>query len=320
VHTDSKRLQQVIKNLLSNAFKFTEQGGVTLTVGLADGGWYTGNEALNRAKAVLAFSVRDTGIGISPDKQQIIFEAFQQADGSTSRKYGGTGLGLAISREIARLLGGDPGRQPLEPGQHLHAVCRRPTPRQAGAKPAASREPDLVAVPALAEPLAAPAPGAALLNNEVRDDRDNLHGGDRVLLIVDNDENFTRFLLDLAHEHGFKGVVTASGAAAVALARDHRPNAITLDIRLPDIDGWTVLGRLQSDLSVRHIPVHIISTDEECERGLRLGARSVLAKPIESKEILDAAFNAIHRDLDRQREELLQVAGVRRSDSAWPIC
>jgi CheY-like chemotaxis protein len=129
-----------------------------------------------------------------------------------------------------------------------------------------------------------------------------------VLLIVDNDENFTRFLLDLAHEHGFKGIVTPSGAAAVALARDYRPHAITLDIRLPDIDGWTVLSRLQSDLNVRHIPVHIISTDEDCERGLRVGARTVLAKPIKSKEILDAAFTGIARDLDRRTQLLLVLA------------
>jgi CheY-like chemotaxis protein len=160
----------------------------------------------------------------------------------------------------------------------------------------------------LAAAPAQPLDESALLINEIGDDRDQLHGGDRVLLIVDNDENFTRFLLDLAREHGFKGIVTPSGAAAVALARDYRPNAITLDIRLPDIDGWTVLNRLQGDLSVRHIPVHIISTDEDCERGLGLGARSVLAKPIKSKEVLDAAFAAFHRDLDRRQQQLVVVA------------
>src|SRR5262245_31079496 len=275
----------------------------------ASEGWSNDNDTLNRAKSVLAVSVTDTGIGIAPDKQQIIFEAFQQADGSTSRKYGGTGLGLAISREIARLLGGE-----------IHVVSRSGSGRTftlyipqtyvppKPARKAQSQQPDLVSVPALAESLPDPVEEAALLINEIGDDRDSLHGGDRVLLIVDNDENFTRFLLDLAHEHGFKGIVTPSGAAAVALARDYRPNAITLDIRLPDIDGWTVLSRLPSAVSVRHIPVHIISTDEDCERGLRLGARSVLAKPIKSKEILDGAFTSIRDNLERREQQILLLA------------
>ena len=212
VHTDAKRLQQVLKNLLSNAFKFTEQGAVTLQ--RRPGRRAAGAPTTRRSTApesVLAFAVSDTGIGIPPDKQQIIFEAFQQADGSTSRKYGGTGLGLAISREIARLLGGEirvasasgegstftlylpqtyvapkPARKPAEPRVRHRARSRRWPSR----RPTRRRMP-------------------RCSTNELGDDRDDLHGGDRVLLIVENDENFARFLLDLAHEHGFKGVVTA---------------------------------------------------------------------------------------------------------------
>src|SRR5262249_3044155 len=172
-------------------------------------------------------------------------------------------------------------------------------------KPAA-KGPELGTVPAVAE-APATAPESVLLLNELGDDRDRLQAGDRVVLIIDNDENFARFLLDLAHEHGCKALVALSGAGGIALAREFQPDAITLDIRLPDIDGWKVLSRLKNDLSVRQIPVHVISTDEQCENGLRRGAGSVRAKPIKSKETLDAVFDAIHRDLERAEREVLVI-------------
>jgi signal transduction histidine kinase len=197
--TDSKRLQQVIKNLLSNAFKFTQQGQVSLTVSQASEGWSLDNDELNRSSTVLAFSVSDTGIGIAPDKQQIIFEAFQQADGSTSRKYGGTGLGLAISREISRLLGGEI-RLTSAPGKGstftlylplTHAPAKPPR-RVVVPEPTTNGKANGVATPATrdAEPIAE----TTRLINEVGDDRDSIQPGDHVLLVVENDLTFARLL------------------------------------------------------------------------------------------------------------------------------
>jgi signal transduction histidine kinase/CheY-like chemotaxis protein/HAMP domain-containing protein len=336
IFTDPKRLQQVLKNLLSNAFKFTHHGRVTLTVEPVHTGWHADNDSLNRAAGVLAFSVTDSGIGIAPDKQQIIFEAFQQADGSTSRKYGGTGLGLAISRELSRLLGGEI-RLVSSPGKgstftlFLPEVYTSPRttrkasaglPESAGA--AAALAVDLTpetngnaaaadgfakilvdkqtgAVPELAElaPLA--------MINEVGDDRDNIQPGDQVLLIVENDLAFARFLLDTAHEKGMKALVTSLGAAALALTRDYRPDGITLDIFLPDIDGWRVLERLKNDMDTRHIPVCVISTDEARTRALSVGALTFLAKPIQSKDALDGTLQHLRDFCNRPLRSLLVV-------------
>jgi signal transduction histidine kinase/DNA-binding response OmpR family regulator/HAMP domain-containing protein len=308
--TDSKRLQQVIKNLLSNAFKFTHQGQVSLHIGPADEGWSPDNESLERASAVVAFSASDTGIGISPDKQQIIFEAFQQADGSTSRKYGGTGLGLAISRELSRLLGGEirlvsaPGKGSTFSLYLPLAYATRPVPR----KPATERP----APAARIAPLAAPEPLAEVvppvLVNEAGDDRDNIHPGDRVLLIVENDLPFARFLLEAARDQGFKGLVTSLGAGALAMAREFKPDAMTLDICLPDIDGWRVLERLKNDMSTRHVPVCVISTEEFRDRSLRAGALGFLLKPIQTKEVLEAGIARLKDVADRPARELLVVS------------
>src|SRR5713226_7084170 len=213
--TDSKRLQQVIKNLLSNAFKFTDRGRVALRVETASGGWNPDLESLNRANSVVAISVTDTGIGIPGDKQQIIFEAFQKADGSTSRKYGGTGLGLAISREIARLLGGEI-RLTSVPGHGSTFTLFLP---QSYAPPKVVSRQEMEPVMASgvvsliteADAAREPAPIAAAAPLDVADDRESIQPSDRVLLIVDNDENFARFLLDMAHENGFKAIVTARG-------------------------------------------------------------------------------------------------------------
>ncbi|MGH7819586.1 MAG: ATP-binding protein, partial [Candidatus Binatia bacterium] len=318
------RLQQVIRNLLSNAFKFTERGGVALTVAPASGGWSGDNESLNHARSVVALSVRDTGIGIAPDKQQIIFEAFQQADGSTSRKYGGTGLGLAISREIARVLGGEI-RVSSEPGIGSTFTLYLPqsySPPKAPRKPA-SLLPEAVSVPAVAEAAIAEDAEDLAESSEAIDDRDRIESGDRVLLIVDNDESFGRFVLDVCRENGFKGLLATSGAAAVALAHAHRPDAITLDLRLPDIDGWKVLDRLKNDLETRHIPVHIISTDEEGRRGLALGAVEAIVKPIRSRDVLDEAFAAIRRTVEPRSRKLLLAVGdeeLRRRMFAEVAC
>jgi signal transduction histidine kinase/HAMP domain-containing protein/DNA-binding response OmpR family regulator len=307
MQTDSKRLQQVLKNLLSNAFKFTEQGRVSVRIDCVAEGWSPDNEVLNRASAVLAFTVSDTGIGIPQEKQQIIFEAFQQADGSTSRRYGGTGLGLAISREITRMLGGEI-RLMSRPGEGSSFTLYLPK----------IYVPTNVAphfAPAEIEPLSAaftlppaplPPPEPMLVRDQVEDDRRKLVPGDRTVLIVDNDTAFTRYLLDLAHQKNFKALVTSQGGIAVSLAREYRPVAVTLDIRLPDIDGWRVLNHLKSDLHTRHIPVHVISTDDERVRGLQRGAIEVLQKPVESGE-LEQMFDSIGEWVSRPVRRLLIV-------------
>ncbi len=334
--TDAKRLQQIVKNLLSNAFKFTHQGQVTLSVEVARSGWDTEHEELNRAPTVLAISVSDTGIGIPPDKQQIIFEAFQQADGSTSRKYGGTGLGLAISRELSRLLGGEI-RLTSQPGRgskftlYLPQIYTPPhTTRKAAAADAApAPAPSRLAPPPAARPepafddsprtqgngvpaevrrdVLAPEPGTVALINEAGDDRDSIRPGDRVLLIVENDIGFARFLLDAAREKGFKGLVTSLGAAALAMTREYRPAAITLDIFLPDIDGWRVLDRLKNDVSTRHVPVCVVSTEEARDRALGAGALAFVAKPIKTRETVDELLDWLKGYVSRPEKCVLVV-------------
>jgi signal transduction histidine kinase/CheY-like chemotaxis protein len=316
MHTDAKRLQQVLKNLLSNALKFTEHGSVHLTIDKAMNGWSLGHTILSRAKAVIAFTVTDSGIGIQADKQRIIFEAFQQADGTTSRKYGGTGLGLSISRELARLLGGEirlqsaPGigstftlylpQTYVAPAQAPKSEALKITPIQldqvAGA---ADAEVDLI--------LTSPLEHQELAEELVLDDDRNLiQPGDSVLLIVEDDITFARILVDLAHDHELKALVALRGSSAISLAREFKPGAITLDITLPDVAGWTILDRLKHDPATRHIPVHIISGDEDRRRGLALGAMSYLEKAV-AKDSLVEAFAAIEESTQRRAKKLLVV-------------
>jgi signal transduction histidine kinase/DNA-binding response OmpR family regulator/HAMP domain-containing protein len=322
LHTDAKRLQQILKNLLSNAFKFTDRGRVSLQMAPVTSGWNAENASLNRARSVVALSVSDTGIGIPAEKQQIIFEAFQQVDGSTSRKYGGTGLGLAISREIAGMLGGEIKlNSAIGVGSTFtlylpQTYVPKTTRRQPGA--AGETTPMLVqpeksdgATPVLLGESgatsgsgvnAAPAPVAA-----PADDLGNIGPGDKVLLVVENDIHFSRYLLDMAHENGFRAVIAARGAQALALARELTPHAITLDINLPDIDGWRVLDRLKDDVQTRHIPVQIITTEEERERGLRMGAMGALTKPLRTREVLDGAFARIKQQIEPHTRKLLLI-------------
>jgi HAMP domain-containing protein/signal transduction histidine kinase/DNA-binding response OmpR family regulator len=324
--TDAKRLQQIIKNLLSNAFKFTHQGQVSLTATLADSGWSSDNDELNRSPGVISFEVRDTGIGIAGDKQQIIFEAFQQADGSTSRKYGGTGLGLAISRELSRLLGGEirltsaPGRgsmftlylpiqytQVRSPRKTITAIASSPLTPSTPLLPAAPKKEPLAAVPVFREEQL-PTNGDSYRElNVVGDDRDDIRPGDRVLLIVENDIGFAKVLLEAAREKGMKGLVTSLGASALSLVQEHKPDAITLDIYLPDMEGWRVLERLKNDLKMRHIPVCVISTDEARDRAYALGALAFVAKPIQSRDILDKLLETLDEFLSRVTPTVLVV-------------
>ncbi|HEY4080204.1 MAG TPA: HAMP domain-containing protein [Burkholderiaceae bacterium] len=318
--TDVKRLQQIIKNLLSNAFKFTHQGQVTFSIGLASGGWSPDNEELNHASQVIAFSVADTGIGISPDKQQIIFEAFQQADGSTSRKYGGTGLGLAISRELARLLGGEI-RLVSAPGQGSIFTLYLPqshNPSRSGRMPRGLGAAMEVAAPPVTRALVEPGRGieiapagtdgvvdTGMFANLADDDRDEISAGDRVLLIVENDLAFAQVLLEAARQAGLKGLVSTTGAGALTMAREYHPSLLTLDIFLPDMQGWRILDRLKTDVMTRHIPVCVVSTDESRDRALQAGAIGFLAKPLQSKDAVDLAVNDLCKYLDRPVKRLL---------------
>jgi HAMP domain-containing protein/signal transduction histidine kinase/DNA-binding response OmpR family regulator len=276
VFTDDKRLQQIIKNLLSNAFKFTDKGAVKLKVQRTQAGWSTTNDRLNKSGPVLAFSVHDTGIGIPEDKQRIIFEAFQQADGTTSRKYGGTGLGLSISREITRLLGGELTVNST-PGKGSTFTLYLPLNFMPAAAPAFAR-----ATPQTVRAVAAPEAPVEPFS----DDREAINRGDAVVLIVEDDPRFATILLTMAREAGFKGIVTGEGTSVVPLAKRFRPDAITLDIGLPDMDGFALLDLLKRNPDTRHIPVHVISADEQDRLGLSIGAYGYSGKPVERDAIL----------------------------------
>ncbi len=278
IFTDSKRLQQVLKNLLSNAFKFTREGNVRLTVKPAPSGkWNTDHPILASAQTIVAFEVQDSGIGIPAEKQKLIFEAFQQADASTSRKYGGTGLGLAISRELAHLLGGEIQLR-SEPGVGSTFTLYVPL-RYASLASEVRAKPDASATPSIA----LPHPG--LLRPTIEDDRDSIAAGDQVLLIVEDDINFARILLDAAHDTGFKGIICQRGIDAMALATDYNPTAISLDIHLPDLLGWSVLSQLKHNPLTRHIPVQVLTLDDDRHHGLARGAYSFLTKPLHADQI-----------------------------------
>jgi HAMP domain-containing protein/CheY-like chemotaxis protein/signal transduction histidine kinase len=298
--TDSKRLQQVLKNLLSNAFKFTAQGGVRLKVAEVQSGWSADHPVLNQAPTVVAFEVSDSGIGIPQEKQKVIFEAFMQADASTSRKYGGTGLGLAISRELSNLLGGEIQlRSAPNMGSTftlylpLRYVGPSTAPKPAAAPAQATHAP---IVPALPErPIEA-----------IPDDRLEIHPGDSILLIVEDDPHYARIMVDLAREKGFKVLVAARGIDALELAKQYQPTAVSLDVFLPDMLGWTVLSQLKQNPLTRHIPVQIITLDEDRQHGMARGAFSFVTKPT-STEGVEAALARIKEYAKPRRKRLLVV-------------
>jgi CheY-like chemotaxis protein/HAMP domain-containing protein len=303
ITTDSKRLQQVLKNLLSNAFKFTAEGSVKLSVSPALSGWNPDHPVLRRAASVVAFEVSDTGIGIPPEKQRIIFEAFQQADAGTSRKYGGTGLGLAISRELANLLGGEIQLRST-PGLGSVFTLYLPLTYQGSAS---SRLPPVGADAPLGAPAAGLAPRATDRPPEqIPDDRGAIAPGDSVVLIVEDDPHFARLMVGAAKDKGFKVLVATRGTEALALARAHHPTAISLDIFLPDMLGWTVLSQLKQDPATRHIPVQIVTLDEDRHHGLARGAFSFVQKPA-STEGLEEAFARIKGYASPRRKRLLIV-------------
>ena len=315
--SDPKRLQQILKNLLSNAVKFTTQGHVKVRAGLATQGWTIDHPVLRSAQRVIAFAVEDTGIGIATEKQRLIFEAFQQADAGTARKFGGTGLGLAISRELAALLGGEIKLMSVY-GQGSTFTLFLPLHYNG---------PDSVetvtAIGTTDKPRPSPALTVLSLDRveQIQDDRHVIKEGDSVLLIIENHPDYARILLDLARGKGFKGVVATGGMAGLALARQFLPTAISLDIFLPDMHGWTVLHRLKRDLSMRHIPVQIVTVEKGRHDDLAHGAFAYLVKE-PTTEGLDAAFDRLKgftaprtkrllivEDHDIQRQAIVELLG-----------
>ncbi|HVT07666.1 MAG TPA: response regulator, partial [Polyangia bacterium] len=325
LNSDTKRLQQILKNLLSNAFKFTAQGHVSMTVRQVTAGWTPDHPILSAQGMAIAFTVSDTGIGIPVEKQKLIFEAFQQADAGTSRKYGGTGLGLAISRELANLLGGEI-RLTSRPGEgstftlylpltyigsareFTHAPSQHPyQPPSGGAQlPSPALPPLQMLTVAKAE-------------ETIIDDREEIKEGDSSILIVEDDPHYARILLGIARDKGFKGLVAQRGQIALSLAREFRPTAITLDVFLPDMLGWTVLANLKLDPLTRHIPVQMLSVEEERQHGLSHGAFSYLAKPATTNE-LEGALDRLKgylvphtkrllivEDNDRERQSIVEL-------------
>ncbi len=317
IYTDSQRLQQIVTNLLSNAFKFTESGGeVVLRIGRPAPGTRFSRSDLN-PETTLAFRVSDTGLGIPEDKQKLIFEAFQQADGSTSRRYGGTGLGLSISREMANLLGGE---LQLESEENQGSTFTLLVPESYSPESAASGRP-------MNAKAAAAAASATLTrhkqdsgsagkgaksdppssgSNGPEDDREQITEHDKVLMIVEDDQDFARVLQDTAHEKNFKCVIAEDGKQALDMAEKYQPHAIILDVGLPQVDGWTVMERLKDNPRTRHIPVHFISGNDQKQEAQSMGAIGYLVKPV-SMESLGQAFHRIENFIENKLRRVLLV-------------
>jgi HAMP domain-containing protein/CheY-like chemotaxis protein len=299
--TDSKRLLQVLKNLLSNAFKFTDRGGVRLHVGIAMGGWTSDHPTLSQAPSVAEFSVSDTGIGIPQEKQRIIFEAFQQADAGTARKYGGTGLGLAISRELAHLLGGEIRLSSISGSGSTFTLYLPLTymgPAYARATALGPNSPVSVAYQPVVTPV-------VVRQEEIADDRENILSGDAVLLVVEDDPHYGRILVNLARDRGFKVILARTGADGLAMASKHRPTAVSLDVFLPDMLGWTVLNQLKRNPETRHIPVQILTIEDERQYGLERGAFSFVTKTV-TTDRLEQAIDRL-KDFTTSRTRRLLV-------------
>ena len=306
--TDIRRTEQVIRNLVSNAIKFTDTGGVAITFGRPAPDVDLARSGLDPAQT-LKIAVQDTGIGITPEHQKIVFEAFQQADGGTARKYGGTGLGLSISRELARLLGGEI-QVKSESGKGSIFTFYLPIERgtqnteRGGEKKGSSSLSEIRA------------PQSELLTlRSIVDDRESITDTDRVILVIEDDLKFAKVLYDKCHVRGLKCLAVPTGEAGLELAGKYFPDGIILDIRLPGMDGWAVLGALKDDIKTRHIPVHVVSVEEVTTESLRKGAVAHATKPI-NQEKLEQAFKIIEETAAQKTKRVLLVEdeeGIRRS-------
>ena len=308
--SDTQKVEQIVKNMLSNAFKFTEKGGITLSIFRPDSAIDLSYSGVADQK-FMAISVSDTGIGIPEDKQNLIFEAFQQADGTTSRKYGGTGLGLSISKKMAGLLGGEirlksaAGKGsvftlylPETPPEGKTEANFRESPAPAPAKNAAATTPAGVIKKTIS--------GRQTEMESVRDDRKTITSDDKSVLIIEDDPKFAEILLDLARERGFKGLIAGSGETGLHFADYYKPSAVILDIGLPGIDGWSIMERLKSNASTRHIPVHFISAADKSRDAMEMGAIGYLTKPVTIEE-LETVFKRIEGLIAKRVGHLLVV-------------
>nr|MBA2329121.1 response regulator [Flavisolibacter sp.] len=337
IETDVQRLNQILKNLLSNAFKFTEKGSVNLSIYPAERSWKQSIPTLDNAKDVVAFEITDTGIGISRDKQNIIFEAFQQAEGSTSRKYGGTGLGLSISRGLADLLGGTIELE-SEVGSGskfiLYLPLHNPQHQEAGKQGKLVLENNNVQEKkktTLAAPRLYENKEVSFINevvNEAGDDRHLIQAGDKVVMVVEDDIRFAKIMVEKAHEVDLKVVVATSFAEVFDLVNKHHPIAVTLDVKLPDASGWRILDLFKNDINFRHIPVHLISGEENRLLAMQRGARSFHLKPLKN-EALTILFSDVIEYHEQKIKRLLivedneidssQIAKILESDDAIEI-
>jgi CheY-like chemotaxis protein/signal transduction histidine kinase len=299
INTDRKRLDQIIKNLLSNAFKFTSQGSITVSFRRPMPGSLLSSKL--EYEKMIAITVQDTGIGIPEDKQKVIFEAFQQADQGTTRAYGGTGLGLTISRELAQILGGEI-RLKSEPGKGstftLYLPMGKPGKITALLDSGKEKEPDVKEQE--------PEPAKETTSQLISDDRYSIEPNDSIILAIEDDPAFADMLIDQCHQKGFKTIITTSGEEGLKLATQTKPDAIILDLRLPGMDGWKVLETLKDNPKTRHIPVHIISIKDVTLDAIRKGAVGQLTKPV-TREALEEAFGKLETIFNKQIKELLVV-------------
>ncbi|WP_121357357.1 response regulator [Flavisolibacter nicotianae] len=295
LETDKLRLEQVLRNLLSNAIKFTAQGSVQLNV-----------STLPDDHPFLAFTVKDTGIGIPAEKQALIFEAFQQADGSTRRKYGGTGLGLSISRELIRLLGGEI-KLASEPGKGSEFTVYVPKAKMKDVPmPAAVPEPVVAAETTVTRPAKAKNFRSDKIPESLPDDRNSTNSQDKTILIIEDDTAFAKALLDYTHQKGYKGLVAVRGDEGIALAQQYRPTGILLDIQLPVKDGWEVMEELKANPATRHIPVHMMSAYEAKKESLQKGAIDFISKPVAFDQMQEV-FKKIEHVLSKEHKKVLIV-------------
>ncbi|MBS9523888.1 response regulator [Litoribacter alkaliphilus] len=304
--TDKLRLEQILRNLLSNAFKFTpSEGQVTFDVEIVRSNGNFGSKKLNQDPKVLVFRVTDTGIGIPKDKQGVIFEAFQQVDGSTKREFGGTGLGLSISREIATKLGGE---IQLESEEGKGSVFTLYLPLDSGfiiedyTSPVEDLD-DLLEEASIQKPVEDPTAGVVV---EIEDDRHKIKATDKIVLIVEDDLSFANVLLKFVREKGYKGIIAHQGDVGLSLARHYQPDAMLLDVKLPVMDGTEVLRKMKTDPHLRHIPVQVISGYDKRKEGFELGAFDFLQKPLSQKD-LTASFGRVEEFIKKKLKKLLII-------------